>query len=439
MSMFTCDTGPGPPSHHHLRLTKSTSSNAEGYYFSPHKQNNGDHQRGSSQDKIQGTRSGMLSAKDLTGAPLISYVPSNRKLRKSRQFQPLEKKVSEPGFRERHFSEHSSDVNPPSSLPPSNYYLGQNLYQKRNLRGGANVFLQDFYQNPSFGGQLKQTSETFRSSYCNQKQMGLRHQKSPSKSCENLSDTISVTSDESDNFKPRIIKPRRRRKKEKRRLCGGSLSVTGDQEDGSCLGSEKQWLPQGLLSAESESCGDSARSESASSDEREVSSLRPHRKLGVTLSVPTYASFSGHSSSGSSVGSDYYSQISPGSISSGSSSSDHLCDSDSGNNGNVNNNDILPIGSSAHSQHTALSVTKSYNTSCSYFRSPKLNSKAEAGKVNKMVEKTRLRKTNSWAYPGGNNKSVPEFSLFSPGTSTDLLSGIRKHLSKIDLNEEELK
>jgi len=153
----------------------------------------------------------------------------------------------------------------------------------------------------------------------------------------------------------------------------------------------------------------------------------------------TYASFSGHSSSGSSVGSDYYSQISPGSISSGSSSSDHLCDSDSGNNGNVNNNDILPIGSSAHSQHTALSVTKSYNTSCSYFRSPKLNSKAEAGKVNKMVEKTRLRKTNSWAYPGGNNKSVPEFSLFSPGTSTDLLSGIRKHLSKIDLNEEELK
>ena len=29
------------------------------------------------------------------------------------------------------------------------------------------------------------------------------------------------------------------------------------------------------------------------------------------------------------------------------------------------------------------------------------------------------------------------FSLFSPGTSTDLLSGIRKHLSKIDLNEPE--
>ena len=47
--------------------------------------------------------------------------------------------------------------------------------QKRNLRGGANVFLQDFYQNPSFGGQLKQTSETFRSSYCNQKQSGLRY------------------------------------------------------------------------------------------------------------------------------------------------------------------------------------------------------------------------------------------------------------------------
>ena len=37
-----------------------------------------------------------------------------------------------------------------------------------------------------------------------------RHEKlSSSKSFDNLSDTISVTSDEFDNFKPRIIKPRR--------------------------------------------------------------------------------------------------------------------------------------------------------------------------------------------------------------------------------------
>ena len=56
---------------------------------------------------------------------------------------------------------------------------------------------------------------------------------------------------------------------------------------------------------------------------------------------------------------------------------------------------LLPIGSSACSQHTNLSVTKSYNTSCSYFRSPKLNSKVKAGKENKKMEKTRLRKTNS--------------------------------------------
>ena len=55
----------------------------------------------------------------------------------------------------------------------------------------------------------------------------------------------------------------------------------------------------------------------------------------------------------------------------------------------------MSIGSSAHSQYTALSVTKSYNSSCYYFRSPKLNSKMEVGKVNKMMEKTRLRKTNS--------------------------------------------
>ena len=104
----------------------------EGYYFSTNRQKNGDYQRGTSQDPSPGSRSGILSAKDLTGAPLISYVPcKNRKLRRSQQFQPLEKKISEPvaGYRERHFSEHSSDVNTPASLPPSNYYLGQNLYQ----------------------------------------------------------------------------------------------------------------------------------------------------------------------------------------------------------------------------------------------------------------------------------------------------------------------
>ena len=59
---------------------------------------------------------------------------------------------------------------------------------------------------------------------------------------------------------------------------------------------------------------------------------------------------------------------------------------------------------------------------------------------NKSSEKTRLRKTNSWAYPGNmNNSNVAQFSLFSTATNNDPLSGIRKHLSKIDLNEEEKK
>ena len=87
----------------------------------------------------------------------------------------------------------------------------------------------------------------------------------------------------------------RRKKKEKRRPFESSVSL-GGEEDGQCLGSEKQWLPTGLLSAESESCGDSGQSESASSDERDqlpsptpTSSRRGHRKLGATLSMPTYA------------------------------------------------------------------------------------------------------------------------------------------------------
>ena len=55
-------------------------------------------------------------------------------------------------------------------------------------------------------------------------------------------------------------------------------------------------------------------------------------------------------------------------------------------------------------------------------------------KIPRTPERSRLRKTNSWAYPVSGSS---QFSLFSPGSSTDLLSGIRKHLSKIDLNETE--
>merc|ERR1719429_176481 len=89
------------------------------------------------------------------------------------------------------------------------------------------------------------------------------------------------------------------------------------------LGSGQQhWLPRGLLSAESESNGDSARSDPESGSETGPETgdsdkeRRGHRKLGVTLSVPTYTSYASSEHSSSSVGSDYYSQASPGSRSS---------------------------------------------------------------------------------------------------------------------------
>ena len=148
------------------------------------------------------------------------------------------------------------------------------------------------------------------------------------------------------------------------------------------------------------------------------------------------------------MGSDYYSQASPGSRSSVASEtgSEDTC------HGNV-------TARGAPGTHSPLSATKSFTypdiettASCSYFRSPKLNAKVSVstqflkvktsfssfqigeGKSPRPQERARLRKTNSWAYPGSGSG---QFSLFSPGSSTDLLSGIRKHLSKIDLHETE--
>merc|ERR550532_1060669 len=48
-----------------------------------------------------------------------------------------------------------------------------------------------------------------------------------------------------------------------------------------------------------------------------------------------------------------------------------------------------------------------------------------------------LRKTHSWA-PLSSPPSTQgsEFSLFSPGSSIDLLSGIRQNLSRLDLSSE---
>merc|ERR1712142_55640 len=64
-------------------------------------------------------------------------------------------------------------------------------------------------------------------------------------------------------------------------------SERGQEGDNSCLGSEKQWLPTGLLSAESSF---DSRSESGSSEE-EAPVVHHRRKLAPTLSVPTYSSY----------------------------------------------------------------------------------------------------------------------------------------------------
>merc|ERR1719278_536772 len=102
-----------------------------------------------------------------------------------------------------------------------------------------------------------------------------------SKTFDNLSDTFSVSSDESENFIPRIIRPRRRRKKEKGRV---SKMVDNEESSTSCLGSEKQWLPTGLLSAESSF---DSRSEGSGSSEEESSTscLGSEKQWLPTLSV----------------------------------------------------------------------------------------------------------------------------------------------------------
>jgi hypothetical protein len=78
------------------------------------------------------------------------------------------------------------------------------------------VSFQDFYRNPAFS--------VYRHAIQQQQQPGLRREALVgSKSFDNLSDTFSVSSDDSENFIPRILRPRRRRKKEKRRPTGTVL------------------------------------------------------------------------------------------------------------------------------------------------------------------------------------------------------------------------
>jgi len=368
-----------------------------------------------------------LSAKELTGAPLISYVPRNRKVKK---------KTSDSGassasvVRSRHCSQ-------------PNYYLGQNLYR--------NIQIQDFYHNPIYA---MQSTPVFTSHH---NHTSLRE--SMCTSCDTLSDSYSLSSDDFDNFLPRIIRPRRRRKKEKKEKKKRKevRNVKDLERDGvkddkdeteSCLGSEKQWLPQGLLSAESSY---DSRSESGSS----VEDAPVHRKLGPALSMPAYHTFAQSTvhlvqDDSVTVGetltagvdnatSDYSSLNSNSSDTLPSSSTDHLCDSDSSRSDSEQSettrlkNGVSSTNTNSESgQKSPLKLVKS--TSSSFFRSPKMASKLE---VRDERTKRLLRKTNSWNPAPKQEEFRASFSLFSPAGSIDLLSGIRKNLRKLDLNCED--
>jgi len=340
------------------------------------------------------------------------------------------------GLRQRHASDHSQQQQQQQRFvpPPSQFYVGQNLYHKL-LQEHSQANIQDFYRNPAFSGYRHAVQQQQHHHHQQQQQHPIARRDHPiSKSFDNLSDTFSVSSDESENFIPRIIRPRRRRKKEKVR--GGALKVGGgenEESSTSCLGSEKQWLPTGLLSAESSF---DSRSEGSGSSEEEVTinSLPVRRKLATALSVPAYIT--------SYAGSDYSSMTSSSSDTPPSSSTDQLFDSDSAQS-SPSSSSSSSSSSSPPPSKPLLKQTKS--TSCSYFRSPKVTQKgvgyscaaAEGGEQAGQPRCRPLRKTHSWApltSPASTQGS--EFSLFSPGSSIDLLSGIRQNLSRLDLSSE---
>jgi len=401
----------------------------------------------------------VLSAKELTGAPLISLVPKYRKTLKKKISEPLERdkgKIAEIGrtrqsnqTRLRHRSEQAVEQVLPESGSLPYLYQGPHIYHKLLSGQHTQHHIQDFYENPEFKKLYWLPGQYSSHSYS--KLHNVEDQQW--KSHDNLSDSESDSSEDEDNFIPRIIKPRRRRKKEKK-AEDASLATRFDAEETLCLGSEKQWLPTGLLSAES--CLDS-RSETGGSEEEDIYSNVRHgarRKLGTTMSVPLNIGFRTTKSSNPQEircpESDYVSMTSvssssttPSSSSSSdqllpsSSSSDQLFDSDSG------------LGSTAEPQHLPLKESKS--VSCSYFRSPKTESRRLGGsrgyhslEKGKQTHKHQaggqlpLRKTNSWAFTGSTGGRGSEFSLFSPLDSCDLLSGVRKDLSRLDIRDESL-
>jgi len=355
-----------------------------------------------------------LSAKELTGAPLISLVSRTKRNKK---------KNSDPSLRLRHCSQ-------------PNYFLGQNLYR--------NLYIQDFYHNPVYAMQSNPVFPTHQHAY-------LRREGTLATPRDTLSDSYSVSSDDLDNFVPRIIKPRRRRKKERRRREGEGGEEDEEEGEGgaeTCLGAEKQWLPQGLLSAESSA---DSRSDSGSSEEAGSPRVsRPHRKLRPTHSVPAYSSYPLNHLPiiippplpvhlGTAGTSDYSSLNSNSSDTPPSSSTDHLCDSDSSRYESGSGSSERSVSdeekgrADEYNERPALRGTKS--TSSSFFRSPMLAPRWTDTKEERA--KKLLRKTNSWHHSSFQEDSRASFSLFSPAGSIDLLSGIRKNLSKLDLNSEE--
>merc|ERR1719225_1352097 len=137
------------------------------------------------------------------------------------------------GLRQRHASDHCQQQQQRFVPPPSQFYVGQNLYHKL-LQDHSQANLQDFYRNPAFSGFRHAVQQQQQQQHHHQQQQQLQQQHQIarrdhpiSKSFDNLSDTFSVSSDESENFIPRIIRPRRRRKKEKVRV----LKVGGGENE----------------------------------------------------------------------------------------------------------------------------------------------------------------------------------------------------------------
>merc|ERR1719507_490463 len=177
----------------------------------------------------QAQKCGMLTAKELTGAPLISYVPKNRKLKKKTSEPVGREKLmlrhaeafttsaissinnnnnhvsnnnnngmeqqDKGGLRQRHASDHCQQQQQRFGHPPSQFYVGQNLYHKL-LQDHSQANIQDFYRNPAFSGfrhaVQQQQQQQQQHHHQQQQQHPIARRDHPiSKSFDNLSDTFS--------------------------------------------------------------------------------------------------------------------------------------------------------------------------------------------------------------------------------------------------------